>query len=71
MCCQEMGVREASVNLYCPKAKYGEPRFRKVVTRAPVDCMCRPCTAVDDHLDKLEDVANIASHDVAYDDITS
>lgn len=45
MCCQEMGEREATVGIFCPKAT---PRFRKIITRAPVDCMCRPCTAVDE-----------------------
>uniref|UniRef100_T1JJS2 Bursicon n=1 Tax=Strigamia maritima TaxID=126957 RepID=T1JJS2_STRMM len=50
MCCQEMGVREANVTLHCPHARPGEPKFRKVTTRAPVDCMCRPCTSVEKHL---------------------
>lgn len=30
MCCQESGEREASVSLFCPKAKNGEKKFRKV-----------------------------------------
>lgn len=30
MCCQESGEREASVTLYCPWAKPGEKRYRKV-----------------------------------------
>lgn len=30
MCCQESGEREASVSLFCPKAKQGEKKFRKV-----------------------------------------
>ena len=30
MCCQESGEREASVSLFCPKAKSGERKFRKV-----------------------------------------
>uniref|UniRef100_A0A182JC19 DAN domain-containing protein n=1 Tax=Anopheles atroparvus TaxID=41427 RepID=A0A182JC19_ANOAO len=29
MCCQESGEREASVSLFCPKAKNGEKKFRK------------------------------------------
>lgn len=29
-CCQESGEREASVSLFCPKAKVGERKFRKV-----------------------------------------
>jgi len=30
MCCQEMGEREATVALFCPKAAYDEPKVRKV-----------------------------------------
>uniref|UniRef100_A0A8D8YLU3 Bursicon n=1 Tax=Cacopsylla melanoneura TaxID=428564 RepID=A0A8D8YLU3_9HEMI len=30
LCCQESGEREASVSLFCPKAKEGEKKFRKV-----------------------------------------
>lgn len=30
MCCQESGEREAGVTLFCPKAKPGERRIRKV-----------------------------------------
>lgn len=30
MCCQESGEREAAVSLFCPKAKAGERKFRKV-----------------------------------------
>ncbi|XP_053680414.1 bursicon [Anopheles nili] len=30
MCCQESGEREASVSLFCPKAKNGEKKFRKL-----------------------------------------
>lgn len=30
MCCQESGEREAVVSLFCPKAKPGERKFRKV-----------------------------------------
>jgi hypothetical protein len=30
MCCQESGEREANVSLFCPKAKAGERKFRKV-----------------------------------------
>lgn len=30
MCCQESGEREASVALFCPRAKQGERKFRKV-----------------------------------------
>merc|ERR1711935_643302 len=48
MCCQESGEREANVALYCPRAAYGEPKVRKLITRAPAECMCRPCTAVEE-----------------------
>merc|ERR1712106_3436 len=48
MCCQESGEREANVALFCPKAALDEPKIRKLVTRAPADCMCRPCTAVEE-----------------------
>merc|ERR1712211_128970 len=48
MCCQDSGEREANVALYCPKAAYDEPKVRKLVTRAPAECMCRPCTAVEE-----------------------
>merc|ERR1712061_553899 len=48
MCCQESGEREATVQLYCPKASADQPKYRKLVTKAPADCMCRPCTAVDE-----------------------
>lgn len=48
MCCQESGEREASVSLFCPKAKPGERKFRKVLTKAPLECMCRPCAGVEE-----------------------
>uniref|UniRef100_A0A8D8C7A0 Bursicon n=1 Tax=Culex pipiens TaxID=7175 RepID=A0A8D8C7A0_CULPI len=48
MCCQESGEREASVSLFCPKAKNGEKKFKKVSTKAPLECMCRPCTGIED-----------------------
>nr|UES72898.1 bursicon alpha 1 [Carausius morosus] len=48
MCCQESGEREASVSLFCPRARNGERKFRKVTTKAPLDCMCRPCTSVEE-----------------------
>ncbi|XP_014256820.1 bursicon [Cimex lectularius] len=48
MCCQESGEREASVSLFCPKAKPGERKFRKVMTKAPLECMCRPCTGIEE-----------------------
>lgn len=69
MCCQESGEREAAVSLFCPKAKPGERKFRKVIwkigidmrktyfcmhqffqvsTKAPLECMCRPCSGVEE-----------------------
>ncbi|ENN79964.1 hypothetical protein YQE_03610, partial [Dendroctonus ponderosae] len=44
----ESGEREASVSLFCPKAKPGERKFIKVTTKAPLDCMCRPCTGIEE-----------------------
>ncbi|KAL7642272.1 UNVERIFIED_CONTAM: hypothetical protein RMT77_006833 [Armadillidium vulgare] len=58
MCCQESGEREASVTLICPKARIGEPRVRKVTTRAPIDCMCRPCTDVEEASVLAQEIAN-------------
>ncbi|XP_013106922.2 bursicon [Stomoxys calcitrans] len=48
MCCQESGEREAAVSLFCPKVKHGERKFKKVLTKAPLECMCRPCTAIEE-----------------------
>ncbi|EDV45165.1 bursicon [Drosophila erecta] len=48
MCCQESGEREASVSLFCPKVKPGERKFKKVLTKAPLECMCRPCTSIEE-----------------------
>uniref|UniRef100_A0A1A9W2N9 Bursicon n=1 Tax=Glossina brevipalpis TaxID=37001 RepID=A0A1A9W2N9_9MUSC len=48
MCCQESGEREAAVSLFCPKAKHGERKFKKVLTKAPLECMCRPCTSIEE-----------------------
>ncbi|XP_050674857.1 bursicon isoform X1 [Leptidea sinapis] len=47
-CCQESGEREASVVLFCPKAKSEEKRLRKVTTKAPLECMCRPCGSIEE-----------------------
>ena len=30
MCCQESGEREATVQLFCPKASADQPKYRKV-----------------------------------------
>ncbi|KAG7177923.1 bursicon-like, partial [Homarus americanus] len=48
MCCQESGEREASVVLNCPK----------ILTRAPIDCMCRPCTDVEEGTVLAQEIAN-------------
>ena len=40
MCCQESGEREASVSLFCPKAKPGERKFRKVKTYVSINLSC-------------------------------
>ncbi|XP_046424123.1 bursicon isoform X1 [Neodiprion pinetum] len=61
MCCQESGEREASVSLFCPKAKPGERKFRKVViTKAPLECMCRPCTGVEESAIVPQEIAGFA-----------
>ncbi|XP_015794519.1 bursicon-like [Tetranychus urticae] len=56
MCCQEMGEREATVGIFCPKKT---PKFRKIATKAPVDCMCRPCTGIDDLTIKPQELINL------------
>lgn len=54
MCCQEMGEREASIRISCPTSI---PRYQKVMIRAPVECMCRPCTAIDETVIKPQEIA--------------
>ncbi|XP_037078321.1 bursicon-like isoform X2 [Pollicipes pollicipes] len=61
MCCQESGQREASVSLFCPQAKHGDPKFRKIVTRAPIECMCRPCSQQEDSQAIPQEVAGFVS----------
>jgi len=61
MCCQESGQREASVSLFCPQGKKGEPKFRKIVTRAPIECMCRPCSQMDESKAIPQEVAGFVS----------
>ncbi|XP_076327688.1 bursicon-like [Tachypleus tridentatus] len=56
MCCQEMGEREASIGIFCPQTR---PRFRRIITRAPVDCMCRPCTAVDEKSVQAQEIVSL------------
>ncbi|CAO1359616.1 unnamed protein product [Diamesa serratosioi] len=63
MCCQESGEREASVSLFCPKAKPGERKFRKVSTKAPLGCMCRPCTGVEENSVIPQEMASYNSED--------
>ncbi|KAF7279451.1 hypothetical protein GWI33_007216 [Rhynchophorus ferrugineus] len=60
MCCQESGEREASVSLFCPKAKPGERKFIKVTTKAPLECMCRPCTGVEESAVIPQEIAGYA-----------
>ncbi|XP_051166315.1 uncharacterized protein LOC127284733 [Leptopilina boulardi] len=60
MCCQESGEREASVSLFCPKAKPGERKFRKVATKAPIECMCRPCTGVEEYSIVPQEIAGFS-----------
>ncbi|XP_055689977.1 uncharacterized protein LOC129793744 [Lutzomyia longipalpis] len=60
MCCQESGEREAAVSLFCPKAKPGERKFRKVSTKAPLECMCRPCTGVEESSIVPQEIAGYA-----------
>nr|ACG50067.1 bursicon hormone alpha subunit [Callinectes sapidus] len=58
MCCQESGEREAAITLNCPKPRPGEPKEKKVLTRAPIDCMCRPCTDVEEGTVLAQEIAN-------------
>ncbi|XP_076647059.1 cuticle-tanning hormone bursicon [Halictus rubicundus] len=60
MCCQESGEREASVSLFCPRAKPGEKKFRKVITKAPLECMCRPCTSIEEYAIVPQEIAGFA-----------
>ncbi|XP_043800136.1 partner of bursicon [Apis laboriosa] len=60
MCCQESGEREASVSLFCPRAKPGEKKFRKVITKAPLECMCRPCTSIEEYAIIPQEIAGFA-----------
>lgn len=82
MCCQESGEREAAVSLFCPKAKPGERKFRKVCsiliksfvfrfckslivstqvsTKAPLECMCRPCSGVEETSIVPQEIASYA-----------
>jgi len=60
MCCQESGERQATIALFCPKAAYDEPKVRKLVTKAPASCMCRPCTTVEDSAIMPSEIAGFA-----------
>ncbi|XP_045449584.1 bursicon [Melitaea cinxia] len=59
-CCQESGEREATVVLFCPKAKSEEKRFRKVTTKAPLECMCRPCGSIEESSIVPQEIAGYA-----------
>ncbi|XP_038213861.1 bursicon [Zerene cesonia] len=59
-CCQESGEREATVILFCPKAKSEEKRFRKVTTKAPLECMCRPCGSIEESAIIPQEIAGYA-----------
>ncbi|XP_050348881.1 bursicon [Nymphalis io] len=63
-CCQESGEREASVVLFCPKAKNEEKRFRKVSTKAPLECMCRPCGAIEESSIIPQEIAGYADEEL-------
>ncbi|XP_026496206.1 bursicon [Vanessa tameamea] len=63
-CCQESGEREASVVLFCPKAKNEEKRFRKVSTKAPLECMCRPCGAIEESSIIPQEIAGYADEGI-------
>ncbi|XP_071553006.1 bursicon [Panulirus ornatus] len=62
MCCQESGEKEASITLSCPKARKGEPKIKKILTRAPNDCMCRPCTDVEESTVLAQEIANFIQY---------
>ncbi|KAG6453468.1 hypothetical protein O3G_MSEX008171 [Manduca sexta] len=65
-CCQEAGEREATVVLYCPDAKNEERRFRKVSTKAPLECMCRPCGSIEESAIVPQEVAGYAEEGPLY-----
>ncbi|XP_054167676.1 bursicon-like [Oppia nitens] len=68
MCCQEMGEREATISIFCPKQT---PKFRKIQTRAPVECMCRPCTGIDEKVVQPQEIMNLTPKLDNFDDISS
>ncbi|CAB4068440.1 unnamed protein product [Lepeophtheirus salmonis] len=49
--------RKAVVDLFCPNSSLGQPKVRKVTTKAPSDCMCRPCTAIEQGTVLASDIA--------------
>merc|ERR1712223_1190501 len=61
MCCQESGERTAVVSLDCPNSPGG--KIREMVTRAPADCMCRPCTALEDDNVMPSEIADYSNAD--------
>lgn len=56
MCCQESGEREAAVSLFCPKAKPGERKFRKVRKRIVVTLVAVECFKGESHRQSVIDV---------------
>ncbi|KAL4716147.1 hypothetical protein ACJJTC_013924 [Scirpophaga incertulas] len=65
-CCQESGEREATVVLFCPKAKSEEKRFLKVSTKAPLECMCRPCGNIDESSIVPQEIAGYSEEGPLY-----
>ncbi|XP_018494756.1 bursicon [Galendromus occidentalis] len=57
MCCQEVGEREATRRVYCPDQN---PKYRKVITRAPVECMCRPCSTPNEDDIVAQELSNMS-----------
>ncbi|XP_037875036.1 bursicon isoform X2 [Bombyx mori] len=65
-CCQESGEREATVVLFCPDAQNEEKRFRKVSTKAPLQCMCRPCGSIEESSIIPQEVAGYSEEGPLY-----
>ncbi|CAH1636424.1 unnamed protein product [Spodoptera littoralis] len=65
-CCQESGEREATVVLLCPKAKSDDRKLRKITTKAPLECMCRPCGSIDESSIIPQEVAGYAEEGPLY-----
>nr|XP_021181734.2 bursicon [Helicoverpa armigera] len=65
-CCQESGEREATVVLVCPKAKSEDRKIRRITTKAPLECMCRPCGSIDESSIIPQEVAGYADEGPLY-----